>query len=71
MEEYACVLDVLPEGRPDGKRRFRREAVVYGLGVEEFKIFEMAPIPGAPVNIGDRVFIGKEAGERTSGCAPV
>ncbi len=65
MEEYACVLDILPEGRPDGKRRFRREAVVYGLGVEEFKIFEMAPIPGVPVNIGDRVFIGKEAGERT------
>ncbi|MEC8878046.1 MAG: DUF655 domain-containing protein, partial [Candidatus Thermoplasmatota archaeon] len=65
MEEYACVLDVLPEGRSDGKRRFRREAVVYGLGVEEFKIFEMAPIPGAPSNIGDRVFIGKEAGERT------
>ncbi|MEC9354271.1 MAG: DUF655 domain-containing protein, partial [Candidatus Thermoplasmatota archaeon] len=26
---------------------------------------EMAPIPGAPINIGDRVFIGKEAGERT------
>ena len=64
MEEYACVLDILPEGRPDDKRRFRREAMVYGLGVEEFKIFEMAPIPGVPVNIGDRVFIGKETGER-------
>ena len=35
MEDYAYVLDVLPEGRPDSKRRFRREAVVYGLGIEE------------------------------------
>ena len=41
MEDYAYVLDVLPEGRPDSKRRFRREPIVYGLGIEEFKIFDM------------------------------
>ena len=41
MEEYACVLDILPEGRPDDRRQFRREAIIYGLGVDEFKIFEM------------------------------
>ena len=64
MEEYACVLDILPEGRPDDRRQFRREAIIYGLGVDEFKIFEMAPIPGAVINIGDRVFIGKETEER-------
>ena len=34
MEDYAYVLDVLTEGRPDSKRRFRREPVVYGLGIE-------------------------------------
>ena len=33
MEDYAYVLDVLPEGRPDSKRRFRREPVIYGLGI--------------------------------------
>ena len=65
MEEYAYVLDVLTEGRPDSKRRFRREPVVYGLGIEEFKIFDMKPVPGAPINIGDRCFIGKETEERT------
>tara|TARA_B100002052_G_C15671712_1_gene502020 strand:- start:266 stop:805 length:540 start_codon:yes stop_codon:yes gene_type:complete len=64
MEDYAYVLDVLPEGRPDSKRRFRREAVVYGLGIEEFKIFDMKPIPGAAINIGDRCYIGKETEER-------
>ena len=64
MEEYACVLDILPEGRPDDRRQFRREAIIYGLGVDEFKIFEMAPILGAVINIGDRVFIGKETEER-------
>ncbi|HIM33550.1 MAG TPA: DUF655 domain-containing protein, partial [Candidatus Poseidoniales archaeon] len=64
MEEYACVLDILPEGRPDDRRQFRREPIIYGLGVGEFKIFEMAPIPGVVINIGDRVFIGKETEER-------
>ena len=47
MEDYAYVLDVLTEGRPDSKRRFRREPVVYGLGIEEFKIFDMKPVPGS------------------------
>ena len=65
MEEYVYVLDVLTEGRPDSKRRFRREPVVYGLGVEEFKIFDMKPVPGVAINIGDRCFIGKETEERT------
>ena len=65
MEDYAYVLDVLTEGRPDSKRRFRREPVVYGLGIEEFKIFDMKPILGAPINIGDRCYIGKETEERT------
>ena len=65
MEEYAYVLDVLAEGRPDSKRRFRREPVVYGLGIEEFKIFDMKPVPGATINIGDRCYIGKETEERT------
>ena len=65
MEDYAYVLDVLIEGRPDGKRRFRREAIVYGLGIEEFKIFDMKPMPNAPISIGDRCYIGKETEERT------
>ena len=65
MEDYAYVLDVLTEGRPDSKRRFRREPVVYGLGIEEFKIFDMKPVPGAAINIGDRSYIGKETEERT------
>ena len=60
MEDYAYVLDVLTEGRPDSKRRFRREPVVYGLGIEEFKIFDMKPIPDAAINIGDKCYIGKE-----------
>ena len=65
MEDYAYVLDVLTEGRPDSKRRFRREPVIYGLGIEEFKIFDMKPVPGAAINIGDRCYIGKETEERT------
>ena len=65
MEDYAYILDVLTEGRADGKRRFRREPVVYGLGIEEFKIFDMKPMPDAIISIGDRCYIGKETEERT------
>ena len=65
MEDYAYILDVLPEGRPDGKRRFRREPLVYGLGLEEFKIFDMKRISGASITIGDRCYIGKETEKRT------
>ena len=65
MEDYAYVLDVLPEGRPDSKRRFRREPLVYGLGIEEFKIFDMQPVAGAAINIGDKCYIGKETEDRT------
>lgn len=59
MEEFAFLLDILPEGRPDSQRRFRREAIVYGIGPEEYKIFEMEPVKGASLSIGDKVYIGK------------
>jgi putative nucleotide binding protein len=39
--------------------------VIYGLGIEEFKIFDMKPVPEAAINIGDRCYIGKETEERT------
>ena len=60
MEEFAFLLDILPEGRPDSQRRFRRESIVYGIGSEEYKIFEMEPIKEASLSIGDKVYIGKD-----------
>jgi len=65
MEEWAYVLDVLPEGRPDGKRRFRREPIVYGLGVSAFKIFDLIPIIDAEISIGDKVYLGRDNSRRS------
>lgn len=65
MEEWAYVLDVLPEGRPDSKRRFRREPIIYGLGIDAFKIFDMIPFPGAEISIGDKVYLGRDNAQRT------
>ncbi|NLK25087.1 MAG: DUF655 domain-containing protein [Euryarchaeota archaeon] len=63
MEDYALILDYLPQGLPIDKS-FRREALVYALGEDEFKLFELVPKPDAIITIGDKVYIGKESNLR-------
>ncbi len=60
MEEYAYILDYLPQGLA-GERGFRREPLAYGLGETEFKILELVPAPDIAIQIGEKVYIGKEA----------
>ena len=59
MEEYAHILDYLAQGLPSGGYA-KREPLCYAVGEEEFKLFEIVPKPNAVMNIGDRVYIGKE-----------
>ncbi|MEE9164418.1 MAG: DUF655 domain-containing protein [Thermoplasmata archaeon] len=59
MEDYARVIDYLPQGHPEGPRH-RREAVAYGLGEDEFKLFELVPGEGTEMVIGERLYIGKD-----------
>ncbi len=59
MEDYAYILDYLPTGHQD-KRSFKREPLAFGLGDNEFKLLELIPKPGCVVQIGDRVYIGKD-----------
>lgn len=59
MEDYAFILDYLAQGPPDS-RRFKREPVAYALGDQEFKLLELIPKPEATLNIGERVYIGKD-----------
>lgn len=59
MEDYALILDYLPQGIPTDKS-FRREATAYAIGENEFKLFELVPKAEAIIVIGDRVYIGKE-----------
>ncbi|MCL1978714.1 MAG: DUF655 domain-containing protein [Methanomassiliicoccaceae archaeon] len=64
MEEYAYVLDYLSQGIPTGNFG-KKEPLCYALGDEEFKLFELVPKANAVINIGERVYIGKDPAKRT------
>jgi len=59
LEDYAYVLDYLPQGHPDNKR-FKREPIAFGLGESGFKILELIPKPNTGIDIGERLYIGKD-----------
>ncbi|MEL9914295.1 MAG: DUF655 domain-containing protein [Thermoplasmatales archaeon] len=63
MEEYAYILDILPQGRMEEKA-FKRVPIALAIGEEEFKLFELIPKPGEALAIGDRVYIGKDIEKR-------
>jgi len=63
MEEYAYILDYLAQGLPTGGFA-KREPLCYALGEEEFKLFEIVPKANAKINLGDRVYIGKDTALR-------
>ncbi|MBN1109841.1 MAG: DUF655 domain-containing protein [Methanomassiliicoccales archaeon] len=63
MEDYAHILDFLPQGLPS-ERGYRKEPVAYALGNTEFKLFELVPKPGVIINIGEIVYIGKDMDKR-------
>lgn len=64
MEEYAYILDYLPQGLPGGGFS-KREPLCYAVGEEEFKLFELVPKANAQLAIDDRAYIGKEPSLRT------
>ncbi|MDR3074679.1 MAG: DUF655 domain-containing protein [Candidatus Methanoplasma sp.] len=64
MEEFAYILDYLSQGVSGGNFG-KKEPVCYALGDEEFKLFELVPKANAVVNIGERVYIGKDPVKRT------
>ncbi|NLX46988.1 MAG: DUF655 domain-containing protein [Euryarchaeota archaeon] len=63
MEDYAHILDYLPQGLPT-ERGFRKEPVAYALGSTELKLFELVPKPGAIISPGEVVYIGKDMDKR-------
>ena len=61
-EINAIVLDVLQKGHPDDPRPvFKREPLVQGVGLDQFKLLEMVP-KTLGIQIHERVYIGD--GER-------
>jgi putative nucleotide binding protein len=65
LEDYAHILDYLPQGRHEGSR-YKREPVAYALGEDEFKLFELIPKDNATLTVGDKVYIGKDVEMRVS-----
>lgn len=63
MEDYAYILDWLPMGA-GGNFGKSREPLIYAVGDEEFKLFELVPKAGAQVEIGTRTYIGKDGSKR-------
>ena len=63
MEEYAYILDYLPQGVPSAGFG-KKEPVCYALGAEEFKLFELITKPNVAVVIGSKTFIGKDSPEQ-------
>jgi len=62
MEDFAYILDYLPQGHP--QRGFKREGLALALGEDEFKLFELIPKPDAELTVGERVYVGKDIENR-------
>ena len=61
MEDYAYILDYLPNGRQT-EHGFHREPLALAIGETELKLFELVPRPGASLTPGKRVPLVPVAG---------
>jgi len=58
-EEYAVVLDFLPNGYPmDKSASYKKTAIVQAIGKTNFVLLELVPKPGIHLKAGDEVYIG-------------
>lgn len=63
MEDYVYVLDYLSKGRGDLPPH-KRQATVYGIGENQFTLLELVPKKDTTFAIGERIYVGKDAGMR-------
>jgi putative nucleotide binding protein len=63
VEEYVYILDYLPKGRGDAPPH-RRYPVAYGIGETQFTLLELVPKDNRQLNIGDRIYVGKDGHKR-------
>ena len=64
VEEYAYVLDYLPQGRSDD-RSYKKTPILIAIGEDEFKLLELIPKNNAIFSVGDRIYIGSNIEMRT------
>ena len=61
MEEYAIVLDYLPQGHHGNEKPvYKREPVAYAIGEEFLTLIELVPRKGISLSPHERVYIGKD-----------
>lgn len=58
-EEYAYVLNVEPRGKSI-RVKGREGIIVQAIGEERLTLLELLGTPGISINIGERVYIGRE-----------
>ncbi len=64
-EEYAYVLDYLPQGRPSsGRQAFKAEPIVQVVGEAYFTLLEAVVRVGATFTSHERVYVGKDSREK-------
>ena len=63
MEDYVYVLDYLSKGRGDLPPH-KRYPIVYGIGENQFTLLELVPKKDVSVNIGERIYVGKDPNKR-------
>ena len=61
MEDFVYILDYLSTGRPS----YRKGAIAYGVGEDQFTLLELIPKTNVALVIGERVYVGKEKEERS------
>ena len=64
-EEYAYVLDFTPRGKSITVRG-REGVIIQAIGEERLTLLELLGIPNASVEIGERLYIGRETREKVS-----
>jgi putative nucleotide binding protein len=64
-EEYAYVLDFTPRGKSITVRG-REGVIIQAIGEERLTLLELLGIPNSTVEIGERLYIGREAREKVS-----
>lgn len=64
-EEYAYVLDFTPRGKSITVRG-REGVIIQAIGEERLTLLELLGIANATVDVGDRLYIGREGREKVS-----
>ena len=60
-EEYAYILDELRHGRPGAPRTaYHGQSIIQMVGETYFTLLEAVPRSDIPVNIRDRIYVGKK-----------